>query len=646
MFHSGSTIPRYRNFAGRPKGAVQQLDRSTNRWIERVRDRECELKHLNQASLRKIADQCRDRIKSRDDACQLDHVTESFALTAEAIRRTTGMTYYDVQLAGGFALAAGTIAEIQTGEGKTIITALPTVLHAWSGRGVHVATTNEYLSKRDHDELKPAFELLGLTIGHLEPQGPIRDKVQAYACDITYGPGYEFGFDFLRDQLTLRSRHQERLGERFLKRLQGVMVADPTLAQRGHALAIIDEADSVLIDEAATPLILSGGQCRSATAKVIYQFAHHVAMQLSAGSEFQLDSVKRLIRLTPDGWTRIHRLFNHRPAGQLARPWSHLVENALRAQFVLQRDVDYVVEGGEVLIVDQNTGRIHEERKWSAGLHQAVEVKEQVDVTAENDTHARITRQRFIGFYEGIAGLTGTAADSEAELREFYHLPVVQIPTNKPCVRKELPLRCFDSRENKFVAIAEDAARRSRLGQPVLIGTRTIDESMQLSRRLNDRGIDHIVLNGLQNETEASIIRRAGITGTVTVATNMAGRGTDIKPDTRAIAAGGLHVTASEIHPCRRVDRQLAGRAARQGDPGSCQFYVSAEDEMIQTRAPALAEQMSASAAQTGEAKQDFFAAVRRVQRQAESDALMQRQHMVAHDDWMESVQSALARRA
>lgn len=646
MFAYRSNLTTYRGIAGHPRRGVQGPAKSTHEWIEKVRIRAKALQPASEASLREAANRCRDRIQSSGDTLAVDHTVESFALTSEAVRRTTGMTYYDVQLMGGFALASGTITEIQTGEGKTIITALPTVLHAWMGRGVHVATTNDYLSKRDHDELEPAFKQLGLTVGHLQPQGPVQEKVQAYACDITYGPGYEFGFDFLRDQLTLRSRHQERLGERFLRRLQGGEMSEPILAQRGHTLAIIDEADSVLIDEATTPLILSGGQSRSATAVVVYQFARQVALEISADDDYHLDPVKRVIRLTPDGWTRIHRAFNNRPAGQLARPWSQLVENALRAEYILQRDADYVIDCGQVRIVDQNTGRIHEERKWSAGLHQAVEVKEQVDVTAENDTHARITRQRYIGFYERIAGLTGTASDSESELREFYHLPVVRIPTNKPCIRKLLPLRCFDSCANKFAAIADDAAQRSRRGQPVLIGTRTIGESNRLSEQLHAQGIEHTVLNGLQTEEEASIIARAGIAGAVTVATNMAGRGTDIKPDGRAIAAGGLHVTASEIHSCRRVDQQLAGRAARQGDPGSCQFYVSADDPMIQARAPALAEQISSAAGETGEARKDFFPAVRRVQQQSEADALLQRQHMVAHDDWMESVQSTLAKRA
>lgn len=646
MFQSRRTIASYRNFAGRAKRGVQDPDQATPEWIERVRDRCRNLRQVNDQMLRGIADRCRDRIRTRDDAILLDNTVESFALTGEALRRAKGLEYYDVQLAGGFALAAGTIAEIQTGEGKTITTALPAVLHAWSGRGVHVATTNDYLSRRDYDELKPVFERLGLSVGLLQPQGPIQGKVDAYACDITYGPGYEFGFDFLKDQLAIRSRQRQRLGEQFLRRLRGVNDAPTAIAQRGHAFAIIDEADSVLIDEATTPLVLSGGRRSSETAAVLYQFARHVASQLNDEQDYAIDRIKGTVRLTTDGSRRIHQSFTSRPPGQLARPWNHLVENALRAEHLLKRDVDYVVIDGEVFIVDQNTGRIHAERKWSGGLHQSVEAKEQVDITAEHETNARITRQRYLSFYEGIAGLTGTAADSESELRSFYRLPIVRIQTHRPCLRTQLPLRCFDSLERKYNAIVDDAAERSRQGQPVLIGTRTIDESKRLSSRLLERGITHVVLNGLQDEEEASIIARSGTAGTVTIATNMAGRGTDIKLDPQALRAGGLHVAATEMHACRRVDRQLAGRAARQGDPGSCQIYASAEDELIRSRSPSLAAEIAVSAGQTGESPKDFCSALRRIQRQAEADALRQRQQMVAHDDWMESVQSSLAKRA
>lgn len=649
MFASQSSLANYRRVTGRPKRGIQPPVEATRRWIQRVRDRATDLSLLSDRSFTETAGACRRRIQTPADALRIDHAIESFALTTEALRRTTGMVFHDVQLLGGFALAAGTIAEIQTGEGKTVTTALPAVLHAWSGRGVHVATTNEYLSRRDHEQLKPVFESLGLTSGllcsHNDAAG--RDeKRRAYACDVTYGPGYEFGFDFLRDQVSRRQRFDARLGDRFLARLDGKPIVQPRLAQRGHAFAIIDEADSVLIDEAVTPLVLSGTLSNDATDPAMYQFARQTARALSPDHHYIFDLAQQTVQLTADGWKRVHQHYATRPHGAIARPWSQLVENALRAELILRRDVDYVIKQGTVQIVDQHTGRIHRDRKWSGGLHQAVETKELVDTTGESDTQARITRQRYLGFYEGIAGLTGTATGGEMELHEFYRLPVVRIPTNQPCRRKPLPLRCFDTRLNKIAALADDTEARRRRGQPVLIGTRTVEESLQLSSRLALRDIPHVVLNGLQNEEEASIIARAGSSGAVTIATNMAGRGTDIKPSGQAIDAGGLHVAGCDVHPCRRVDRQLAGRTARQGDPGSYQFYVSAEDDLVRSLAPSLGEQIRASAGETGETRQDFQDAVRRIQQQSEAAAFLQRQHMVNHDDWMESVQSSLAKRA
>lgn len=619
---------------------------ASRHWIGRVRKRCQALVCLSEDAFSQAAATLQSKIEATANILAIDNVVESFALTNESLRRSTGMSYYDVQLLGGFALAAGTIAEIQTGEGKTITTALPAVLHAWMGRGVHVATTNDYLSKRDHDELLPVFERLGLSVGHLESQGPLADKTRAYACDITYGPGYEFGFDFLKDQISIRSRPNPPLGTRYLQRLRGVSFPETRLAQRGHAFAIIDEADSVLIDEATTPLILSGGQSSTSTATALYEFAKIQAASLTERDDYLLDLAKRSVRLTEAGWQRVYKAFSNRPAGRLARPWSQLIENALRAQHLFRRDVDYVVDQDKVLIVDQNTGRIHDERTWSSGLHQAVEVKEQVPVTPENETQARITRQRYTGFYAGIAGLTGTATGSETELREFYDLPVIQIPTHKPCVRKTMPLRSFDNCENKLCAIAKDSIVRSRTGQPVLIGTRTIRESIRLSEILQSDRVEHTILNGLQSEEEAAIVGQAGTAGTITVATNMAGRGTDIKLDARSLTAGGLHVAATEMHHSGRVDRQLSGRAARQGNPGSCQFFASAEDEMICANAPRLAAKMIANADRSGECNVDFSPAMRRLQSTVESESLRARREMVQQDAWMESIQSSLARRA
>ncbi|MCO8121860.1 preprotein translocase subunit SecA [Stieleria sp. TO1_6] len=646
MFPSRATIASYRSLGGRPCRGVQSITPTTQTWIANVRRRWAELGPTSDGGLRELAAALRARIIADSPLRAIPQVVESFALTAEALRRTHGIDYYDVQLAGGFALAAGTIAEIETGEGKTITAALPAVLFAWSARGVHVATTNEYLSQRDHDYLAPVYQKLGLSVGILQSAAAPAAKVQAYAADITYGPGYEFGFDFLRDQLALRNAHQQRLGDRLLRRLQGDDSQHVTVMQREPAFAIIDEADSVLIDQAGTPLILCGEKCQRVTSPALYAFARSVALQLTAAADYVHDDVKRIIGLTATGRQRIQSMYADRPAGQLARSWKQLIENALRSEFVLHRERDYVVHDDRVLIVDQQTGRIHDQRKWSGGLHQAVETKEQVSLSDENETQARITRQRYIGFYDTVAGLTGTAADSQAELREFYRLPVVRIPTHKPNARQSLPLRCFDSQANKLSAIVTDTLIRHRRGQPVLIGASTIEESVQMSERLKQHAVAHVVLNGLQDQSEADIVSLAGTSGAVTVATNMAGRGTDIQPDDDAIAAGGLHVVATQLSACRRVDRQLVGRAARQGEPGSCQIYVAAEDELIRTRAPDLAARIRAAAGPTGECDQDFSAPLRRVQSQAESSAQQQRRQLVAHDDWIESLQSTLARRA
>jgi len=639
-------LPSYRGWFGQPHRHVQAHRASCARLVGKIRRRAEHIKSFKSRQLSDNAALLRQRVLAGEPPTSESIAVAAFAVTTEAVRRATGKTYYDVQLIGGMVLAVGAVAEIQTGEGKTIITALPAVLHALSGKGVHVATTNDYLSRRDFEEMRPAYELLGLTAGLIQPQGPPAEKHEAYSCDITYGPGYEFGFDFLRDQLTLRSRVVESLGARHLQRMRGQNFVTGRLAQRGHAFAIIDEADSVLIDEATTPLILSGRDATARTDAALYRFARQVADRLEKERDFDIDEARRTASLTAVGWAAIHQAFHSRPAGQLARPWSQIVEHALRAEHLLHRDVDYVVRDGQVMIVDPHTGRIHNERKWRAGLHQAVEVKEGVQATDEKKTQARITRQRFCQFYEQMCGLTGTAHGGETEFREFYSLPVVVVPTDRPCVRKLLPTRFIATRAAKHQLLAADAADRAWRGQPVLIGTRTIRESRAVSMALTDAGVRHMVLNGLQDTEEAEIVSRAGITATVTVATNMAGRGTDIRLDDAARHAGGLHVAAAEFHESRRVDRQLAGRAARQGDPGSCQFWASAEDEIFVNHAPALCAKFQRITQQTGETCDGLDDDVRRLQLRLEQEGLESRRQMVAHDQWLESVQSTLARRA
>jgi preprotein translocase subunit SecA len=637
-------IHSYRGMSGRPRSSVATPHSSHASLLGEIHGRASQLELLTSAALAQKSVELKQRVMRGARINSPETVVQAFALAMVAVERTLGIKYYDVQLIAGLVLAAGAVAEIQTGEGKTIITALPAYLQALLGQGVHVATTNDYLSHRDCRQLTAAYELLNMSVGLLEPQATPAQKREAYARDITYGPGYEFGFDFLRDQLTLRSRHTEPLGFRHLQRLRGQSLARDQLVQRGHAFAIIDEADSVLIDEATTPLILSGVTSAVANDPALYAQAQDLVDRLEEEKDFEVDRIQRSMLFTSAGWDAIHQAFRERPPSRLARPWSKIVENALRAKFLVRREVDYVVHDGRVKIVDPNTGRIYSERTWRAGLHQAVEVREGLQPTPEKETQARITRQRYCHCYENISGLTGTARGGEAEFHAFYALPVVEIPTNRPCRRRVFPSRFFVSKAAKYAAIVADVAQRQQQGQPVLVGTRTIQDSKALAAELTAAKVSHTVLNGLQDATEASIVGQAGDRGRVTVATNMAGRGTDIRLDSTVIAAGGLHVIAAEFHQSRRVDRQLAGRAARQGDPGSCQCFASAEDEIISSHGASLTATIQERADNRGECPVDLTNNVRRLQTRLERLSLASRQRMVAHDQWLESVQSSLAR--
>ncbi len=617
------------------------------RVVDDIRKEWDRVSNATSQSLIQRMDSLKSRVRSGEKPTSLAIAVPAYALAAEAVRRATGKSLHDVQLLGGLVLAVGAIAEIQTGEGKTIVAALPAALHSLAGKGVHVATTNDYLSERDYHELKPAYEALGLSVGLIRPRDSQSNKLQAYRSDITYGPGYEFGFDFLRDQLALRSQFTEPLGARHLQQLRGQHLAEQRLTQPGHAFAIIDEADSVLIDEATTPLILSGAGDSSQTGSELYGFAREVAQQLDRERDFGMDAPGRSVYLTDKGHATIYRRFKDRPRGQLARPWCQLVEQALRAEHLLDCGEQYVVREDQVVIVDQNTGRLHEDRRWRAGLHQAVEVKEGLAPSAESHTQARVTRQRYTRLYDAVCGLTGTARGAQTEFGEFYNLPVLSIPTHRPCIRTELATRWFGTKKSKYASLAADVVRRSQRGQPVLIGTRTIQDSRMVSDQLHRLGARHALLNGLQDADEAEIVSRAGNAGTISVATNMAGRGTDIRLDHTAQVSGGLHVAAAEFQESRRVDRQLVGRAARQGDPGSAQFWASPEDRVFADHAPSLCHQMRrATESASGELQRDFEPERQRLQQVLEAKDLDARRQMVAHDNWLETVQSALAKKA
>ena len=544
------------------------------------------------------------------------------ALAAEALRRSLGVDLYDVQLLAGSALAAaprggrGVVAEMATGEGKTFAAALAVAAMALEGRGVHVATGNAYLAERDAAQLRPAYEALGLTCAAL-PEGPAvdpADKRAAYAADVTYGTGYEFGFDYLRDQTALPR------GRRFAERV-AAPPADPV--QRGLRAAVIDEVDHVLLDDACSPLVLATASGRPAPDAPAHRAARGLALSMAEGEHFRLD--RGAAALTAAGRDAAHDALTGPVAETLARPWTEYVEKALHANLVFRRDVHYLVaegdRGPEVRIVDQSTGRVFEDRTWSDGLHQAVELKEGLPVLEAQRTSARITRQRFYGLYGRCCGLTGTAAGGEREFDAIYGLRVRPVPPHRPCRRRVGPLQAFADGGARWDAVATEAAAVRDAGRPVLVGTCSIDSSLRVSGRLTAAGVAHAVLNGTQDADEAELVSAAGVAGAVTVATNLAGRGTDIALGPGVAEVGGLHVIAAEAQPSARVERQLLGRAARQGRPGSASRYVAADDAALVAAAPWLARQMLGRADAAGRVRGSVEGVFLRARRAADRRA-------------------------
>ena len=528
-----------------------------------------------------------------------DLLPEAFATVREASVRTIGQRHFDVQLIGGIALHKGTIAEMKTGEGKTLVSTLAGYLNALSGKGVHIVTVNDYLAKRDSEWMGTIYKFLGISVGLLQNGMRLSLKKPAYEADITYGTNSEFGFDYLRDNMVTRPEMR---------------------VQRGHHYAIVDEVDSILIDEARTPLIISGAGTKSAGT---YKDFAKAVRGLTPDVDFEMDEAKHTIATTEIGLEKVERALNiddiyNDETGQLV---NHL-QQALKAEYMFHRDQQYVVIDGEVKIVDEFTGRIMEGRRYSEGLHQAIEAKENVQVREENQTLATITLQNYFLMYDKLSGMTGTAMTEDAEFREVYHVPVQVIPPNRPVKREDLDDLVYRTIDAKFEAVVRDVEERHQNGQPVLVGTVSIDNSERISRILSKRGIKHNVLNAKFHEREAQIIAQAGREGAVTIATNMAGRGTDIllggNPDVMAedilrnqgiepaeatqeqketarkeakeicatereavTAAGGLCVIGTERHESRRIDNQLRGRSGRQGDPGQTQFYLSLEDDLM-----------------------------------------------------------------
>ncbi|MGM8212562.1 preprotein translocase subunit SecA [Virgibacillus sp. W0430] len=487
-----------------------------------------------------------------------DLLIEAYAVVREASKRVLGLRPYAVQLTGAAALHEGNIAEMKTGEGKTLASTMPAYLNALTGKGVHIITVNEYLADRDAKAMGELFEFLGLTVG-LNTNGLSKEeKREAYACDITYGTNNEFGFDYLRDNMVL---YKEQM------------------VQRSLNYAIIDEVDSILIDEARTPLIISGTAKKSAS---LYQQADSFVRTLNRESDYTYDEKTKGVQLTEEGINKAERYFAIENLFDLNNvSLTHHINQALRAHVSMARDTDYVIEEGEVVIVDQFTGRLMKGRRYSDGLHQAIEAKEGLQIQNESMTLASITFQNFFRMYNKLAGMTGTAKTEEEEFRNIYNMDVIAIPTNKPIVRDDKADMIYKSINGKFKAVVQDIKERNAKGQPVLVGTVAVETSEHISQLLKRAGVKHDVLNAKNHYREADIIENAGQKGAVTIATNMAGRGTDIKLGEGVLELGGLAVIGTERHESRRIDNQLRGRSGRQGDPGMSQFYLSMEDELM-----------------------------------------------------------------
>lgn len=633
--------------------------------VEAINDLEPRMQAYSDEELAHLTVEFRERLDAGEDLDDL--LPEAFAAVREASVRTIGLRHFDVQLIGGMALHDGKIAEMKTGEGKTLVSTLAGYLNALPGNNVHIVTVNDYLAERDSEWMGQIYRFLGMKVGLIQNGMDPLQKIPAYQADVTYGTNSEFGFDYLRDNMVARANRR---------------------VQRGHSFAVVDEVDSILIDEARTPLIISGAGSQAAD---IYKKFAAIMPSLKRDIDFEIDEAKKTIYTTEIGLEKvefqlgIEDLYGD-PTGQLP---NHL-QQALRAQFLFHRDVDYVVTNGEVKIVDEFTGRIMEGRRYSEGLHQALEAKEHVLVRQENQTLATITLQNYFRLYDKLSGMTGTAMTEDAEFRQIYNLPVMAIPPNKPVVREDLNDLIYRTIDAKFNAVADDIAERHHAGQPCLVGTVSIESSERLSRLLSKRGIKHEVLNAKNHEREAAIVAQAGRTGAVTIATNMAGRGTDIllggnadvmaqtflaeqlgdevdeatpeqiqeaKDRAESITkresvevrnAGGLCVIGTERHESRRIDNQLRGRSGRQGDPGTTQFYLSLEDDLMRlfggSRMDSIGRMMEKTDLPEDMPIQASMVskAIETAQRQVEAVNFSARKHVLEYDDVMNLQRKAI----
>ncbi|MGL4512486.1 MAG: preprotein translocase subunit SecA [Lacipirellulaceae bacterium] len=625
-----------------------QNKRLLARWagyIDPVTQRGPALEKLNDYDFRKESLSLRYRARSGEPLDRL--VVEGFALVREAGRRAKGMRHFDVQLLGGAAAHHGSIIEMQTGEGKTLTATLPMYLAALDGKGAHLATVNDYLAARDAELMKPLYAALGMTVGVIQSQMQQADRGKSYACDVTYGTANEMGFDFLRDRL-LKRRIDEGARDLFGEMLSGNGSGGggEKPAQRDLHFMLVDEADSILIDEARTPLIISAlPGAEEAIAAEAYQWAAAEAAGFVEDEHYDYEHKEKRVDLMLPGRRRVRELA--KPPAMDTLPLSEIYEYAERAIKVAREmflDRHYVVRDDEIVIVDEFTGRLAEGRKWRSGLHQAVEAKEGVPITFETNQAARITIQDLFLRYNRLAGMTGTASTSSPELRKIYKVHVLPIPTNRPPIRAEWPALVFGSAEAKWGAIVEEIKSVHATGRPVLVGTRSIDKSERLATLLEAGGIATTVLNARHVAREAEIVSGAGQPGRVTVATNMAGRGTDIQLGTGVHELGGLHVICSELHESRRIDRQLIGRCGRQGDPGSYRQFLSLDDEILLVGfGPKRAESLKRhGAAKEGPMRVNeslFTRAQRRVERRHFRD----RKVLLYHDKERQKMQRAMS---
>jgi preprotein translocase subunit SecA len=633
--------------------ALKQLEKI----VVEVNSHEATFAAMSDEQLRAMTDKFKERLNQGEDLD--DILPEAFAVVREASKRTLGQRHYDVQIMGGAALHRGNIAEMRTGEGKTLVATLPSYLNALTGLGVHIVTTNDYLAERDSEWMGRIHRFLGLKVGVILASMTPAERRMQYAADITYGTNNEFGFDYLRDNMAWN-------------------LAD--CVQREHNFAIVDEVDSILIDEARTPLIISGPADKAT--KWYVEFAK-VADRLIRGEHYEVDEKKRNTGILDAGVTKVEEILGIENLYESVNtPMIGYLNNALKAKELFKKDRDYVIMNGELLIVDEHTGRVLSGRRYSEGLHQALEAKERVDIKDENQTLATITLQNYFRLYEKLAGMTGTAMTEAAEFLQIYKLGVIPIPTNKSMQRIDQPDLVYKTEAAKFEAVADDIVERHRKGQPVLVGTVSVEKSELLSQTLRRKGIPHEVLNAKQHEREAAIIARAGTTGAVTVATNMAGRGTDImlggnpefmadyelqrqgvspvdnpeqyeslwptelakqksavaKGHDEVVALGGLYVLGTERHESRRIDNQLRGRSGRQGDPGESRFYLSLQDELMRRFNSALVERFLNAAGipeDTPIESKMVSNAIKSAQTQVEAQNFEMRKNVLKYDDVM-----------